>query len=281
MAKYVHDEEIKIECHHDDPTLEPSKKLCFGLIQDIKRKSNFYISDFTDSLNLQSVATMLYIYLVSLCSLVAFGGLLGEKTNNLMATMECILAGAACGALFSLFSGQPLNIISATGPVLILEGIIKSLCDQYFIDFMEFRLWIGIWTTILLIILVVFNLSFLVKYITRFTEDCFATLVAIVFIIDAIKNVFKMRTAKIPLKNVDKNINATLAPDEFDNLTIANFSNNKNENIQVYITGDKQNSVFYLSVLLFLATFFICTTLKGFRKKPYFPTKVTFNFKSF
>ena len=53
---------------------------------DIKRKIPFYVSDFTDGLNLQCIATTLYIYLVSLCSLVAFGGMLGQKTGNLMVT---------------------------------------------------------------------------------------------------------------------------------------------------------------------------------------------------
>ena len=43
--------------------------------------------------------------------------------------MECILAGAVCGGAFALFSGQPLNVISATGPMLILEAIIFSLCE--------------------------------------------------------------------------------------------------------------------------------------------------------
>ena len=42
--------------------------------------------------------------------------------------MECILAGSICGIFFALFSGQPLNVISTTGPMLILESIIKDLC---------------------------------------------------------------------------------------------------------------------------------------------------------
>jgi hypothetical protein len=42
--------------------------------------------------------------------------------------VECILSGAISGIIFSLFSGQPLNILSATGPMLILEGIIYRLC---------------------------------------------------------------------------------------------------------------------------------------------------------
>lgn len=42
--------------------------------------------------------------------------------------MECILAGCVGGVLFSLFSGQPLNILSATGPMLILERILERMC---------------------------------------------------------------------------------------------------------------------------------------------------------
>ena len=55
-----------------------------GIVDDIRRKIPHYVSDFTECLNLQCVATTMYIYLVSLCSLVAFGGMLGQKTNNLM-----------------------------------------------------------------------------------------------------------------------------------------------------------------------------------------------------
>ena len=58
---------------------------------------------------------------------------------------------------------------------------------------MEFRLWIGLWIGFFLLIFVAFNLSFLVKYITRFTEDSFASLVAIIFIIDSIKYTYKLK----------------------------------------------------------------------------------------
>jgi len=36
-----------------------------------------------------------------------------------------------------------------------------------------------------LLIIVAFELSFLVRYITRFTEECFACLVAVIFIYEA------------------------------------------------------------------------------------------------
>jgi hypothetical protein len=42
-------------------------------------------------------------------------------------TMECILTAALTGVLFALFSGQPLNILGSTGPMLVLEMIIYNL----------------------------------------------------------------------------------------------------------------------------------------------------------
>lgn len=48
---------------------------------------------------------------------------------------------------------------------------------------MSFRLWIGLWTALILFILVAVDASALVCYITRFTEENFATLIAFIFII--------------------------------------------------------------------------------------------------
>jgi len=42
--------------------------------------------------------------------------------------MECIMAASISGILYALFSGQPLNILSATGPMLILERILEHMC---------------------------------------------------------------------------------------------------------------------------------------------------------
>jgi hypothetical protein len=252
---------------HVDPTLKGSKKPFNGIVQDIKRKLKFYASDFTDCLNLQCVATTLYMYLVSLCSLVAFGGMLGKKTGNLMATMECILAGSVCGVAFALFSGQPLNIISATGPMLILEAIIKNLCDQYQVEFLEFRLWIGLWTSLFILLMVMFNLSFLVKFITRFTEDCFATLVAVIFIMDAFKSTIALRNPRSDrseVANSSWNETTTQAPSLETQLVVA-----------------ERNVSFYFSVLLFFLTFIVCMSLKGFRNKPFLPSKIREIFSDF
>jgi len=43
-------------------------------------------------------------------------------------TIETLLAGAVCGTTYALFSGQPLTIISATGPLLVFESILYETC---------------------------------------------------------------------------------------------------------------------------------------------------------
>lgn len=47
---------------------------------------------------------------------------------------------------------------------------------------MTFRFWIGTWIAIILFILVAIDASAFVCYITRFTEENFACLIAFIFI---------------------------------------------------------------------------------------------------
>ncbi|KAL3855461.1 hypothetical protein ACJMK2_014672 [Sinanodonta woodiana] len=174
---------------HDNATLQRTGRLFGGLVDDIKRKLPFYKSDITDAFHIQCLASFIYLFLVTLTPNVTFGGLLADATDKYMGTMECILAASITGVIYALFSGQPLNIIGSTGPMLVLEGILYRFCKDNNWDFMPFRLLIGLWTTLFLLLVVAFDLSALVKFITRFTEECFACLIALIFIYEAFAKV--------------------------------------------------------------------------------------------
>jgi hypothetical protein len=143
--------------------------------------------------------------------------------------------------------------------MLLFETIICVSCDQFGIDFLEFRLWIGLWMSMFLFILVVFNLSFLVRFVTRFTEDCFTTLVATIFIINSFKNTINLRSEKKVFKN--KTISV-------DNIT--------QSDLKEYLDQAEKEAVFYFSFILFFTTFFICVLLKSFEKKPFLTSKVIY-----
>lgn len=55
------------------------------------------------------------------------------------------------------------------------------------VDYMELRLWIGIHSCLQCLVLVLSDASYIIQYMTRFTEEGFSSLISFIFISDAIK----------------------------------------------------------------------------------------------
>ncbi|KFQ95840.1 Electrogenic sodium bicarbonate cotransporter 1, partial [Nipponia nippon] len=178
--------------HGDCEELQRTGRFCGGLIKDIKRKAPFFASDFYDALNIQALSAILFIYLATVTNAITFGGLLGDATENMQGVLESFLGTAVTGAIFCLFAGQPLTILSSTGPVLVFERLLFNFSRDNDFDYLEFRLWIGLWSAFQCLILVATDASFLVKYFTRFTEEGFSSLISFIFIYDAFKKMIKL-----------------------------------------------------------------------------------------
>lgn len=63
-------------------------RLFGGLVQDVRRKASWYLSDFLDALHPQCFSAVLYIYLATVTNAITFGGLLGEATNGAQVSGE-------------------------------------------------------------------------------------------------------------------------------------------------------------------------------------------------
>ncbi|KAG8306698.1 Anion exchange protein 3 [Homalodisca vitripennis] len=111
---------------YPDP-LKRTRKPFGGLLNDIKRRFPHYISDFLDGINGQCVAAAIFIYFAALSAAITFGGLMADKTGNLIGVSETLVATAGAGVFFSLFSGQPLVIIGTTGPLLLFDESLFSV----------------------------------------------------------------------------------------------------------------------------------------------------------
>lgn len=57
-------------------------RFCGGLILDVKRKAPHYLSDYTDAVSLQCLASFLFLYCACMSPVITFGGLLGEATEG-------------------------------------------------------------------------------------------------------------------------------------------------------------------------------------------------------
>ncbi|OZC12615.1 hypothetical protein X798_00246 [Onchocerca flexuosa] len=295
------------DSHTNDPALKRTGRLFGGLIMDIKRKVPWYLSDFTDSLNLQCIATFCFMYFALLAPIVTFGGLLEEATHQRMAAMENLFGGAICGVIYHLFSGQPLTIIGSTGPVLVFETIVFDLCATLNIDYLSFRFWIHVWTALILFVMVITDASTLVSYITRFTEESFATLIAVIFIYEAIMKLVKIRTQLDVIEYnktdphavcrcVGKDVSIVKAvsvieknnwKDIIHNNTFIDYSQigfdrcrslyGTLEGNGCFVLYDK----FLMSLVLMLGTFALAIMFKKMRNTCYFPSRIRQIFSDF
>ncbi|XP_043801294.1 sodium-driven chloride bicarbonate exchanger isoform X2 [Apis laboriosa] len=282
------DEEADEQKLREESGLSRSGKLFGGLINDIKRKAPFYFSDFKDALALQCVASFIFLYFACLSPIITFGGLLGEATGKNMAAMESLVSGFVCGIGYGFFSGQPLTILGSTGPVLVFETIVYEFCKKSDWNYMSFRFWIGSWITLILVILVAIDASAFVCYITRFTEENFATLIAFIFIYKAIENVLSIGK-KYPI-NTHANDpfdyecwcrppNGSL-PSSYDNVNWTALDQKTCQNYNGTLVGDGCNlphyipDVFLMSIILFIGTFLLSVELKDFKNALFFPSKV-------
>ncbi|NXV51858.1 S4A4 protein, partial [Uria aalge] len=291
--------------HGDCEELQRTGRFCGGLIKDIKRKAPFFASDFYDALNIQALSAVLFIYLATVTNAITFGGLLGDATENMQGVLESFLGTAVTGAIFCLFAGQPLTILSSTGPVLVFERLLFNFSKDNDFDYLEFRLWIGLWSAFQCLILVATDASFLVKYFTRFTEEGFSSLISFIFIYDAFKKMIKLADhypinsefrvdyithyscACEPLDPVNSSLfNGTTVPStdepfysstEEYNTTIDWSSLTTKECLKYggRLVGNNCGyvpDITLMSFILFLGTYTCSMALKKFKTSRYFPT---------
>ncbi|MGY8770528.1 MAG: PTS sugar transporter subunit IIA [Pirellulales bacterium] len=215
--------------------LKYTGKLAGGLVEDIKRRKPHYVQDFLDGLHPKCLGSTLFLFFACLAPAVTFGGVMAFSTEGQIGAVEMIVASALCGVVFALLSGQPLIILGGTGPLLVFTAILYQLCGDMGLSFLPVYAWVGIWAALFLIILAITDAGCLMKYFTRFTDEIFSALISIIFIYQAVKS----------LIHIFEGLDET-----------------------------KHHDVALLTLLLALGTFYIATSLSGFRKSSYLRPKI-------
>lgn len=147
-----------------DP-LKHSRRVCGGILADIKKLVKRYPSDIKDmfhfqvghnllsllsfplssllplpppsllSISLSSLLplssqvffSIIFLYIAYLAPAVAFGGLMEEVTGNLIGETETLLMTGLAGMFYGLAACQPLTILAFTGPLLLFEEVVFSV----------------------------------------------------------------------------------------------------------------------------------------------------------
>lgn len=232
----------------DDP-LRRTGRIFGGLIRDIRRRYPYYLSDITDALSPQVLAAVIFIYFAALSPAVTFGGLLGEKTRNLMGVSELLISTAVQGILFALLGAQPLLVLGFSGPLLVFEEAFFSFCESNNLEYIVGRAWIGFWLILLVVLVVAFEGSFLVQYISRYTQEIFSFLISLIFIYETFSKLIKI-FQDYPLQ--ENYVPVVMKPKP---------------------QGPVPNTAL-LSLVLMVGTFLLAMMLRKFKNSTYFPGKL-------
>uniref|UniRef100_A0A8C4RXZ2 Anion exchange protein n=1 Tax=Erpetoichthys calabaricus TaxID=27687 RepID=A0A8C4RXZ2_ERPCA len=246
----------------DDDPLRRTGRPFGGLIRDARRRYPKYLSDFKDAFNAQCMAAVIFIYFAALSPILLSSILLGEKTNGLIGVSELIISTAIHGIVFCLLGAQPLLVVGFSGPLLVFEEAFYSFCKDNDMEYLTGRVWIGFWLILIVLIMVAFEGSFLVRFVSRFTQEIFAFLISIIFIYETFSKLIKI-FQKHPLNRCSVSNASSISFEETGNTTTKDTGE---------VTGEPNTAL--LSLVLMAGTFFIAFYLRKFKNSSFFPGRI-------
>ncbi|KAI6075553.1 Anion exchange protein 2 isoform X1 [Aix galericulata] len=259
---------VEGEGEDEDDPLRRTGRPFGGLIRDVRRRYPKYLSDFRDALNPQCIAAVIFIYFAALSPAITFGGLLGEKTHDLIGVSELIISTSLQGVLFCLLGAQPLLVIGFSGPLLVFEEAFFTFCTSNDLEYLVGRVWIGFWLILIVLVMVAFEGSFLVRFVSRFTQEIFAFLISLIFIYETFSKLAKI-FQEHPLHNCTR-ANGTEAEAWREGSTAP--ANGTGGRAAAKVTGQPNTAL--LSLVLMAGTFFIAFFLRKFKNSRFFPGRI-------
>ncbi|NXE70911.1 B3A2 protein, partial [Calcarius ornatus] len=288
---------VEDEAEEDDDPLRRTGRPFGGLIRDVRRRYPHYLSDFRDALDPQCIAAVIFIYFAALSPAITFGGLLGEKTQDLIGVSELIISTSLQGVLFCLLGAQPLLVIGFSGPLLVFEEAFFTFCTSNELEYLVGRVWIGFWLILIVLVMVAFEGSFLVRFVSRFTQEIFAFLISLIFIYETFSKLAKVSCGGEPggwgrarqdgadhpillLQIFQEHplhgcLSANSSAEAWGNGTVANttaLATSPAARGATKVTGQPNTAL--LSLVLMAGTFFIAFFLRKFKNSRFFPGRI-------
>ncbi|KAI4896483.1 hypothetical protein NFI96_018649, partial [Prochilodus magdalenae] len=246
-----------------------------GLVRDLKRRYQHYVSDITDALNAQVLATVIFIYFAALSPAITFGGLLADKVDNMIGVSELMLSTAVLGVIFCLVAAQPVLVIGFSGPLLVFEEAFYAFCKSQGIEYIVGRVWVGVWLIVIVVVIVAVEGSFLVRFISRFTQEIFSILISLIFIYETFAKLSKIFKTH-PLNLNYEQLNDTVEDPWHPVITRKTILDNSTGNVTTVTTIRHRAypNTALLSMCLMFGCFSIAYFLRIFKNGYFLPGKL-------
>ena len=263
-----------------------------GIRQDLARRIPFYWSDYKDGVvgpkSLQkTLSTTFFLYFSIILPAIAFGNLQDDNTDGRI-NVEKILIGQVCvrvfmldnvslmahfqvfgGLIFAVLAGQPLVVVMTTAPLVLFTKIILGVANAFDFPFLPFFGMVGIWNSIFLIFYGVFNLSKLMKFSSRSTEETFGNFISIALTVDAVKHLVASYNSNY--NNKACHALADVEGEEHTHEAVNPLVEALNRTKRGAVEEDLpcQREVFFLYLILMLGTVWFGVSLFNFIQTPY------------
>jgi len=154
------------------------KPLLGGIWNDLARRLPFYLSDWKDGLwgfkaIRKTAAATLFIYFSCLLPAMIFGIVNHINTEGAIDVKRTVLSQAIGGIIFSLVGGSPMVVLLSTAPMALYTKLVFDLSVQFGFPFYALFGWVGIFTGLFLVAFAVLEVSVVMKWSSRFTEETF------------------------------------------------------------------------------------------------------------
>ena len=120
---------------------------------------------------------------------------------------EQVLALSINGIIHAVFGGQPLVMLGFTFPLVMFDTVLYKICQLADLDYLPFRMWIGMWSIVFLLLFVAFGVSVYIRYFTRFTIEIFVAVVAVVVLYNTFSSVHNIKSKHPVLSPYNQNSN--------------------------------------------------------------------------
>jgi len=230
-------------------SLDPPRSWGTGIMQEVKGTvGTWWVKEMTN-FNQKTIAVAFLIFISIIPPTLSFGSSYGKMSNSKMGPIETILATSWVGVAYSLIGGMPMCIIGSTGPALAIMTAIKNMSDSMGCEYLAFNFWVSVWVLVYCVICGFFDITRYVKLATRFTDDIFALLIVVIFIVKALYD---------PFPGASAGLFRYLEP---DHKTHAKYAGEEDY---------EHMSVALLSILLGLGTCWLIFWFRSFKFSPYF-----------
>ncbi|XP_076123161.1 solute carrier family 4 member 1b (Diego blood group) isoform X1 [Alosa pseudoharengus] len=246
-----------------------------GMMRDIRRRYQHYRSDITDAMNAQVLAAVIFIYFAALSPAITFGGLLADKVENMMGVPELLISTSVQGIIFCLVAAQPVLVIGFSGPLLVFEEAFFTFCKSQEIEYIVGRVWVGVWLVVIVVVIVAAEGSFLVRFISRFTQEIFSILISLIFIYETFAKLGRIFKAHPLILNYDR-LNDTIEDPWYPTVVREQIRDNATGNITM-VTKTMMRAypnTALLSMCLMFGCFSIAYYLRIFKNGTFLPGKL-------